>query len=101
MFGLDLFAIPIIASNCLGEDEIWFFAPDAFLLACIHECFEIVCLGMFIRAIPARISTTISHFDKLDEAQVQLTSRTCEEQVLLYQAALSSNIEECSLRWHE
>lgn len=53
---LDLLAVPIVAPNRLGKSKIRLFGPDAFLLSSVHECFEVVRLGMFVRTLSACVS---------------------------------------------
>ena len=56
----NLLAIPIVASNCLGEDEVRLFAKDTLLLTRIHQLLEIVCFGVFIGSVSARVSKKAS-----------------------------------------
>ena len=52
----DHLAVPIVASDSLCKDKIWFFTENAFFIARIHQRFEVICLRMLIGAVPTDIA---------------------------------------------
>lgn len=52
---LDLLPVPVVTSNRLREDKVRLFAHHTFLLAILHESFEVLGFCVGGRAIFARI----------------------------------------------